>query len=88
MESNERLAAFVENGALHVNAINRVGPIEDNEPLSVFRGGLQGQSHRGNVGVKTRPDVLDVEHEGIDLSKLLGGRSACLGIQAVDAQSR
>ena len=54
---------------------------------SCSAGGLHGLAHRGDVRVEPRADVLDVEHERVDVAELLAGGPPRCAVEAVDRQA-
>ena len=55
MKADERFAAGIEHRPGDSDAANRVGPIEDDEPLAVLGTGFHRLAHRRNIGVKPAP---------------------------------
>lgn len=66
VKAHERFTAGVEDRAGDVDAVDRVGPVEHDEPQLVFCGGLHRVAHRRDVRVITCANVLNIEHERID----------------------
>ena len=75
MISNERLAAGIGQRAIHCQAADRVGPIEDQDLHLVFCRRFQDIAERADVRVESAADVLDV----VDECRFLEGfpRRAC-----------
>jgi len=66
MEADERLLAVVQHRARDVNAVDRVRAVENNKSDVVVGSRLHRVTHRRNIGIEARTDVLDIKHNGID----------------------
>jgi hypothetical protein len=69
-EADEGLEAGLDHAALDGNAADRVGPVEHHEAQPVARRRLHRESHGGEIGVVTRPYVLDVEDQRVEAAQV------------------
>ena len=53
------------------DAADRVGPVADDDADAVPRGGAHAVGHRVDVGVDPRADVLQVDHQHVDVAQHL-----------------
>ena len=85
---HEGLQLVIPRRSLNVHPVNRVGPVQHVEFNARFGRGLQGVSHRRDVGIEARADVLDIEHERVEALQLFRrGPLAVAAIEAVDGDS-
>src|SRR5262245_15025764 len=82
MKSDERLTARIEHWPGHRDAADRIGPVKNDESLAMLRAGPHCLAHRGDIGVKPGPDVLDVKHERVDSLQHGGSRPPRLAVEA------
>src|SRR5690606_5219297 len=71
MEADKRFESRIEHRARYVATIDRIGAIEYDESLALLSRCAHGLPHGGDVGIKSAADVLDVEHEGIEIGQHL-----------------
>ena len=76
----------IEHIALNTNAVDGIGPIQQNKAFAVFGRGFHRQRHSRNIRVKPGADVLDVEDKNIKIPQHLGSRFPRLPIQAANRQ--
>src|SRR5262249_4787572 len=74
--------------SLDLNAIDRVGPVENDETLAIIACGLHGQSHRIYESVYTSSDILNVEHKRIEIYEHIRRWFASLSIKRKGRQAR
>ena len=86
MECDESFLTCIEHRTLDDLSSNRVRPIEDHEAFALFGGGLHGFSHRRYIRIEPCSDVLDIEHDGVDLREHFGGGFSGLTVETVDDQ--
>src|SRR4051794_25138844 len=75
------------NRSFHGHAVYRIDSIQNKEFELRLRRRLEAIAHRGNVGVEAAADILDIEHERIEIFQLFRSRNAPNSIEAVDRQA-
>ena len=86
--SDIALKLGVEPRAVDFQAAERIGPVEDDDGFPVFKARLHRAEHTACVGVRPRPDVLQIYDEGVDFFEHLGRRLAVLAVERVHRQPR
>ena len=82
--ADERFQRLCADGSVEVQAADRVGPVQDHERYPLFCRRLHHQRYRGNEGVESRADVLDIAHQHVDPFKHRAGRLMDLSIEGKD----
>jgi hypothetical protein len=77
------LEAADETGPLDVDAANRVRPVADDHGNAVPRRRAQTVRHRVDERIDPGPDILQVDHQDVDVSKHLGCRLPRLAVERV-----
>ena len=72
----------LEHEARHILAAERIGPVEHDEGNARRGRGLHGEAHGRDVGVEAHADVLDVEHQHVDVAQHGGRRLLGCAVQA------
>src|SRR5262249_49063691 len=67
--SNKGGKTRLEYVSLDLHAVNRIGPVENDEPLAALACGLHCQGHRIYESVHPSSDILDIEHKHIHLAE-------------------
>ena len=67
VKTNEMTVARLKDGTIDGDAVDGIGAVEDNEALPVFGRRLHSESHRGDIGVKTCTNVLNVENQRVHM---------------------
>lgn len=88
MKTDEGLLPFIEQRASDIDAVNRVRSIEYDEANTVLGRRLHRVAHGGDVGVKTRTNLLNVEHKDVDIAEHGSRWPTILAIQTDDRNSR
>ena len=88
MAANEGAAAVVHPRARDRHAVDRIRPVEHHEGLLVLGSGLHRLEHRGHIRVEPAADVLDVEHDRIDVGEHLRRGSLRLAVEALHRHAR
>ena len=78
----------VEPGSVDFQAAERVGPVEDDNGLPVFKTRLHSAQHTACISVRPRPDVLQIYHEDVDFFEHFGGRLAVFAVERIHGQPR
>src|SRR5450759_4780895 len=86
--SREGAAWAAEHGSVECHAIDGIHAVQHEDFKARLAGGFQGVAQRGNVGVKTAANVLDVEYQRVQILQLFRLRSPRFAIQAVNRESR
>src|SRR5262249_55476094 len=87
MESNKTGGLF-KNRALDVDAVDRIDPIQDEEPELGASCRFEAMAHGGDVSVKAAANILDIEDQRVQIAELIRCRSLPFPIQTVDRQPR
>ena len=61
-----------EHRPINRHAVDRVDAVEDEIFLAIFRRRFHRQPHGRSISIKPAADVLDVEHQRIELLDLFG----------------
>ena len=85
--ADERFGPLIQHRAGDDRAGDRVRPIEDDERDVVLGSRLHRVAHRRDVRVEAGSDVLNVEHEHVQVLQRLGRRRASFAVEADDLQS-
>ena len=80
---DKRLEARDEDRPFDLRAADRVGPIADDDlqPAALRR--LQTVGHRVDVGVNPDANVLQIDHEDVEIAEHVVGRFAGLAVERV-----
>jgi hypothetical protein len=88
VKADEGLQTIVQHRTGDVDAINRIGSIENDEANAVVGRCDHGIAHGRYVGIETRTDVLDIEHDGVNILQHFGRRPANLAVKTDHLNSR
>ena len=81
---DERELVAIRDRTFDVDAADRIRTIQNKHRKLHLRRFFHQVTERGNVGVETRADVLNVEHERVEIFELLGLWPARLAVQRID----
>ena len=84
VKTDKGLFTLNQHGAADGEAVDRVGPVENNKTDPVFGCGLHGIAHGRNIGVKAGADILNVKYQCIDTFQHLGRGPVGCSVQTVD----
>ena len=87
MKADKRLLAVVQHRARDVNAVDRVRAVENNKSDMAVSGRLHRVSHRRNVSIKARTDVLNIKHNGVDSIEHFRGGPSDFSVKTEDLNS-
>jgi hypothetical protein len=82
-EADERLEPGLQQLAFDRDPADRVRPIADDHRQADAAGGLQAVRHRVDEGVDARADVLQIDHEDVEVLQHLRRRLAGFAVQRV-----
>jgi len=81
VKADEGLQTIVQHRTGDVDAVDRIGSIENDEANAVVGSCDHGIAHGRYVGIEARTDVLDIEHDGVNILQHFGSRPANLAVK-------
>ena len=67
--AHARFVFHVQNRPVHVKSV-RIRPVEDKHFAVKFGTGIHQPHHRGVIGVKTQPHILNIHHQHIEFADI------------------
>jgi len=81
VKAYERLQTIIKYGTSDIDSIDRVRPVENDKADTVVGRRDHGIAHGRNISVETRPDVLNVEHDRVNVVEHRSGRPSHLAVK-------
>ena len=88
MAADERAATLVHQRTGDRDTVDRIWPVEHHEGLFMLGRRLHRLEHGRDIGIEAAADVLNVEHERIDLGEHLRRGSLRLAVEALHGNAR
>ena len=86
--ADKRELRLLQAGPFDQKAPQGIRPVEDIYGDISFGCRLHHIGERGDVGIKSRANVLDVEYQGVETFEHLRGGPSGFAIKAIDGQAR
>src|ERR1700755_1071675 len=83
----ERELVAVSNRSVHIDATDRVGPVQNKHRDLSLRGLFEQVTERRAVSPEAHADVLNVVDERVEIFELLGLGPARLAVERIDWKS-
>jgi hypothetical protein len=85
--ADERLESPCKKRPFNLDAANRIRPIAHDYRNAVARGGAQAVGHRVDVGVDPGADILEIDHQHVDLAQHFSSRFPRLAVERVNGDA-
>ena len=86
--AHKRLAARIQHRTGHVDSVDRIRPVQHHKLDLRIGGCLHCVAQRGNIRVEPCADVLDVEHQRVDVLEARRRGLPCRTVQTPDRDTR
>lgn len=84
METHKRSVIGVKQWALACDAINRIGPVENDDLYARLFTGAHTEIHRPDKRVIACPYILEINEQNIEIFQHFRGRLAVFAVQTVN----